>query len=344
MKGLFKLRSSKLPYSPITMTCSKRSRVKTFLTLGKFDPRSDEAIFLAYALNSKAYRVFSKRTLVIEKSIHIIFYETNGAQRKVVLDDDDDIEKKMEKMSLENKVRDGKSSRDKNEEEPPLKDLQRAEEQHNNLPRSYRFGEFEISIIGELKFFLGLQIKQCEDGIFINQENYTKKMLKKFGGMNMKSIGTPISPSIKLDKDDKGKYVDQKLYRANHLKNESFNIGQASQIGQRIFTAAERHSRCSVATVGFHSCCAQILWIKQNDFGMPIHKVLIYCDNMSAINISKNLVQHPRTKYIEIRHHFIRDHVLKGDVKIEFINTLYQLGDIFTKPLSEDQFCRIRRE
>lgn len=77
---------------------------------------------------------------------------------------------------------------------------------------------------------------------------------------------------------------------------------------------------------------------------MTIHKDPIYCDNMSAINISKNLVQHSRTKNIKIRHHFIRDHVLKGDIEINFVDTLHQLVDIFTKPLNEEQFYKIRRD
>lgn len=68
-------------------------------------------------------------------------------------------------------------------------------------------------MMGELKFFMGLQIKQFEDEIFINQEKYTKKMLKKFGVMNLKSIRTPIILSIKLDKHKKGKDVDQKHYK-----------------------------------------------------------------------------------------------------------------------------------
>ena len=94
------------------------------------------------------------------------------------------------------------------------------------------------------------------------------------------------------------------------------------------------------------SCCAQILWIKQQlkDFGSEQNQIPILCDNTSAINISKNPIQHSRTKHIEIRHHFIRDHVQKGDIVLDFIDTKHQLADIFTKPLSKDQFSYIRRE
>ena len=67
--------------------------------------------------------------------------------------------------------------------------------------------------MGEINFFLGLQIKQTKDGIFINQSKYVKDLIKRFGMENAKEIGTPMSPSTKLDKDEKGKSVDIKLYR-----------------------------------------------------------------------------------------------------------------------------------
>ena len=67
------------------------------------------------------------------------------------------------------------------------------------------------------------------------------------------------------------------------------------------------------------------------------------CDNTSAINVSKNLIQHSRTKHIDIKHHFIHDHVLKGDIELEFVSTLEQLADILTKFLNEKTFISIRR-
>ena len=57
------------------------------------------------------------------------------------------------------------------------------------------------------------------------------------------------------------------------------------------------------------------------------------CDNTSASNLSKNLIHHSRTKHIDIRHHFLRDHTLKGDISLSFIPTENEVADIFTKSL-----------
>ena len=81
-----------------------------------------------------------------------------------------------------------------------------------------------------------------------------------------------------------------------------------------------------------------------NDFSITMDHILIKCDNTSAICLTKNPTQHSRIKHIEIRHQFIRDHVQKGDIVLEFVDTLYQLADIFTKSLDKDRFCTIRRE
>ncbi|KAK5842924.1 hypothetical protein PVK06_005345 [Gossypium arboreum] len=61
-----------------------------------------------------------------------------------------------------------------------------------------------MSMMGELNFFLGLQIKQRKDDIFINQAKYTKEMLKKFGMDSLKPQASPMSPSTKLDKNEEG--------------------------------------------------------------------------------------------------------------------------------------------
>jgi hypothetical protein len=80
------------------------------------------------------------------------------------------------------------------------------------------------------------------------------------------------------------------------------------------------------------------------DFGYNLSKVPLLCDNESAIRMADNPVEHSRTKHIDIRHHFLRDHQQKGDIEVYHISTENQLADIFTKPLDEKTFCRLRRE
>jgi hypothetical protein len=94
------------------------------------------------------------------------------------------------------------------------------------------------------------------------------------------------------------------------------------------------------------SCCAQILLMKAilNDFRIKFKQVPFLCGNESAVKLINNLVQHARTKNIDVRHHIIRDHQQKGDISIENVGTDDQLIDIFTKPLDEKRFCKLRNE
>lgn len=99
----------------------------------------------------------------------------------------------------------------------------------------------------------------------------------------------------------------------------------------------------STAKVGYvvaASCCAQLLWIKQqlSDFGIGSGCIPIFCDNTSAINMAKNPVQHKRTKHIDVRHHFLRAYVEKGLIKMMHCGTNDQIADIFTKALGRETY------
>lgn len=74
------------------------------------------------------------------------------------------------------------------------------------------------------------------------------------------------------------------------------------------------------------------------DYCLSYDSIRIFFDNTSAIWLSKYTVHHSRAKYIDINHHFIRDHVENGDFVFEFIDSENQLDDIFTKPLLEERF------
>jgi hypothetical protein len=74
--------------------------------------------------------------------------------------------------------------------------------------------EFEMSMMGELQFFLGLQIKQSKEGTFVHQAKYTKDIVRKFKMEDSKAMATPMSMTTALDVDEEGEHVDQKEYRS----------------------------------------------------------------------------------------------------------------------------------
>jgi hypothetical protein len=80
------------------------------------------------------------------------------------------------------------------------------------------------------------------------------------------------------------------------------------------------------------------------DYGYKLRKVPLLCDNESAIRMADNPVEHSCTKHIDIWYHFLRDHQQKGDIKIAYVSTHNQLADIFTKPLDEKTFSKLRNE
>nr|ABA94364.2 retrotransposon protein, putative, Ty1-copia subclass [Oryza sativa Japonica Group] len=182
-------------------------------------------------------------------------------------------------------------------------------------------GEFEMSMMDELSYFLGLQIKQTPQGTFVHQMKYTKDLLRRFKMENCKPISTPIGSTAVLDPDEDGEAVDQKEYR--------------SMIGSLLYLTASRPN------IQF-----AILWLLSTlkYYGLTFEKVPLFFYNTSATNIAKNPVQHSRTKHIDIRFHFLRDHVEKGYVELQFLDTKLQLADIFTKPLDSNRFAFLRGE
>ncbi|XP_017441167.1 secreted RxLR effector protein 161-like [Vigna angularis] len=73
--------------------------------------------------------------------------------------------------------------------------------------------EFEMSMMGELTYFLGLQVKQAKSGIFIHQSKYCTDLLKKFKMLDCNEAPTPMATNCYLDLDEAGKNVDQKMYK-----------------------------------------------------------------------------------------------------------------------------------
>jgi hypothetical protein len=282
---------------------------------------------------------------------------------------------------------------------------------------------FEMSMMGELTYFLGFQVKQLKDGTFLSQTKYTQDLLKRFGMKDAKPAKTPMGTDGHVDLNKGGKSVDQKAYRSMigfllylgasrpdimlsvcmcdrfqsdpkecHLvpvkqilrylvampcfgiwypKGSTFDLigysdtdyvvckvgrkstsGTCQFLGRSLVSwSSKKQTSVALSTteaeyVAARQCCAQLLWMRQTlrDFGYNLSKVPLLCDNESAIRMADNPVEHSRTKHIDIRHHFLRDHQQKEDIEVYHINTENQLADIFTKPLDEKRFCRLRSE
>ncbi|GJV77425.1 retrovirus-related pol polyprotein from transposon TNT 1-94 [Tanacetum coccineum] len=91
--------------------------------------------------------------------------------------------------------------------------------------------------------------------------------------------------------------------------------------------------------IALSGCCTQILWMRSQltDYGFGFTKIPMYCDNKSAIALCCNNVQHSRSKHIDMRFHFIKEHVDNGVIELYFVNMEYQLADIFTKALGRNR-------
>nr|GEX17890.1 copia protein [Tanacetum cinerariifolium] len=90
--------------------------------------------------------------------------------------------------------------------------------------------------------------------------------------------------------------------------------------------------------------CQQALWMKQAivDYGARLDNIPIMCDNKEAIDLSKNPIQQSRTKYIKIRHHFLRNNVKKQNMSKEKVSSEDNIADILTKPLKREPFNYLR--
>nr|GEY76273.1 hypothetical protein [Tanacetum cinerariifolium] len=187
--------------------------------------------------------------------------------------------------------------------------------------------KFKMSMMGKISFFLELQISQSPRGIFINQSKYALESLKKYGYESCDPVDTPIVEKSKLDEDKEGKAIDPLHYR-ERLISWSSKRQKSAAISS---TEAEY--------IALSGCCAQILWMQSqlSYYGLGFNKIPMYCDNKSAIALCCNHVQHSRPKHIDIRYHFIKEQFENGVIKLYFVNTEYQLADLFTKALGRDR-------
>eukprot|EP00253_Pinus_taeda_P011782 PITA_11782 len=239
--------------------------------------------------------------------------------------------------------------------------------------------EFEMTNMGFLRYFLGIEVEKSGNGIFISQEKYVNEVLRRFNMQDNKAAITPTVMGLKLSKEDSSKDFDPSLYKSivgslMYLTATRPNIMHAISLISR-FMERPKETHCDWAgsvddrksTSGyvFHmgsgaiswaskkqpivalstaeeeyvaatTVACQEIWMRRmlRSLGQEQAKrTMIFCDNSSAIALSKNLVFHKRMKHIDIRFHYIRELVNNGEIVLQHCRTHEQVADILTKPL-----------
>ncbi|KAJ0944585.1 putative RNA-directed DNA polymerase [Helianthus annuus] len=295
------------------------------------------------------------------------------------------------------------------------------EEKIQDFKRSMK-SVFDMSDLGSLTYYLGIEVHQSKDGIVLKQENYANKILKLAGMTKCNAAKYPMEHKLRLVKDEKGKEVNPTEYRRVigclryliHTRPDlSYAVGVVSRFMQTPkeshlaavkqilryikgtvgyglmyqkggdgklqgysdsshgLNLQDRRGTTGVAfyysgnlvtwssqkqnTVALSSCEAEFmaataaacqgLWLRNlvsNLMGRKAVKVKLLVDNESAIALMKNPVFHGRSKHIDIKYHFIRECVERGQISIEHISGELQKADILTKALPRIKFAEMR--
>nr|GEU40062.1 hypothetical protein [Tanacetum cinerariifolium] len=190
---------------------------------------------------------------------------------------------------------------------------------------------FQMSFMGELTFFLGLQVKQKEDGIFISQDKYVAEILKKFDFLSVKTASTPIETQKPLVKDEEAATVDVHLYR--------------SMVGSLMYLTASRpdimfavcaYSRFQVTLKFSHLQAVKRIFRRLISWQCK-KQTIVATSTIEAKYVAaaycygQNPIFHSKTKHIEIRHHFIGDSYGKKLIQVLKIHTDDNVADLLTK-------------
>ncbi|GJY78574.1 retrovirus-related pol polyprotein from transposon TNT 1-94 [Tanacetum coccineum] len=214
--------------------------------------------------------------------------------------------------------------------------------------------EFEMSMMGELNFSLGLQIKQLEDGIFFNQSKYVKEMLKKFGLEDFKPIKTPMASETKLTRDEDGEPIDNSKYRGMissllyltasrpnimfsdyGIPKETIVYADSDHAGDYV----DRKSTSGVCT--FMGCCLTS-WFSKKQTALAISTT-----EAEFVSVEKACQQALWMKQTLIDYDINLDNIPvlcdnKGNISIKKLSSEDNIADILTKPLKREPFNLLR--
>ncbi|BBN67983.1 hypothetical protein Prudu_242S000300 [Prunus dulcis] len=221
----------------------------------------------------------------------------------------------------------------------------------------YLATEFEMKDLGGLKYFLGIEVARSQQGIFLSQRKYVLDLLTDTGMLDCKPADTPIVQNHHL-----GEYPDQvptnkERYQSLHLENDLDWAGNVTDrkstsgyftfVGGNLVTWRSKKqnvvalSSAEAEFRGMTKGICELLWLRKllTELGYkPTSTINLFCDNKAAIAIAQNLVQHDRTKHVEVDRHFIKQKLEAKVFQFPFVKSEDQLADILTKAISSKAF------
>ncbi|KAA3463001.1 Integrase, catalytic core [Gossypium australe] len=240
--------------------------------------------------------------------------------------------------------------------------------------------KFKMSDLGKMTYFLGLEVNQACDAIFIRKKGFATKILRRYSMENCKPVSTPIVQGEKLTSNEDIDKVDETSYRslvgyllyltasrpdiifvvkllgysnsdwAGSTKDMKSTLGYFFTLGSSVFcwSSKKQETMAQSSTEAEYIAAAavvnQAIWLRKllNDLNLKQEAATkIKCDNQSAIAILKNLVFHGRIKHFKIKYHFVREVEQAKEVTLVHCSSQDQLADILTKPLGKMRFEKL---
>uniref|UniRef100_A0A2N9HUN6 Reverse transcriptase Ty1/copia-type domain-containing protein n=1 Tax=Fagus sylvatica TaxID=28930 RepID=A0A2N9HUN6_FAGSY len=219
---------------------------------------------------------------------------------------------------------------------------------------------FELKDLGNLSYFLGLQVTRTSQALYLSQTKYATNLLHKHHMFDTKPAKTPCCPNTRLTHTDGTQLSEPHSYRSlvgalHYLTftrpDLSFAVHQVCQFKQSPTTthlAVAKRILRYLNEFEYHAlaiAAAELCWLRTLllDLGVYLPDTpILWCDNVSALAIASNPVFHARTKHIKVDFHFVRERVLCKDLAVKFVSTTDQLADIFTKSLPTTCFLDLQ--